>query len=78
MTRKEFIKKCELTKTTTKCVFSDGMTVKERTLYINPYGNLYVFYNNDLHFVRPYKSNEYVQGMDTLKGHLGAGYSWYK
>lgn len=77
MTKKEFIKKFELRKTTTKAVFYDGMQLKSRIAYINKYEDLYVFYNNDLHSIEPYKSNPYVEGMEEMQCRMGAAYSWY-
>lgn len=77
MTRKEFIEKFHLTKTKTKCCFWDGLIGKARTLYINDNGNMFVFLNNDLYSVTPYKYNTYIDGMEEIKCLLGAGYSWY-
>ena len=78
MTRKEFIEEFNLTKTKTKCYFYDGTTKKSRTLYIdNNYGKLFVFYGNDLHVIKPSKDTLYYDGMESLSGYLGAGYSWY-
>lgn len=77
MTKKEFVKKFNLTKTKTKCCFRDGMSAKVRTLYVDNNGKLFVIYNNDLHIVEPFKYNTYVDGMEEIKCHLCAGYSWY-
>lgn len=77
MTKKEFIEKFNLTKTKTKCCFWDGLIGKVRTLYVNDNGNMFVFLNNDLHSVTPFKYNTYIDGMEEIKCHLGAGYSWY-
>ena len=75
MTRKEFVDKFNLTKANTKCYFHDGRDEKCRTLYIDKYGTLFVFYNNDLHTFNPYLP--YEDGMEAIDGKLGAGYSWY-
>lgn len=77
VTRKEFIEKFHLVKTKTKCCFHDGLTAKVRTLYIDKYGRLFVFCNNDLCSVTPFKYNTYKEGMEEIKCHLGAGYNWY-
>lgn len=77
MTKKDFIKKFNLTKTNTKCNFADGMKSVTRTLYINEYGNLYVFYDNDLCTIKPTTRTPYVEGIEEINGCLGAGYSWY-
>ena len=77
LTKKEFIKRFNLTKTNTKALFMDGMAEKSRTLYINHRGELYVFYGNDLHIVRPWDSFPYVEGMETILCKLCGGYSWY-
>lgn len=77
LTRKEFIKRFNLTKTNTKAFFQDGLAAKNRTLYINHRGELYVFYNNDLHIVRTFKCEPYIKGMEKLHCSLGAGYTWY-
>ena len=76
MTKNEFIKKFNLTKTNTTCFFRDGMASKNRTLYIDCAGNLFVFYNNDLYAANPFKE-EYTEGMESIRCSLGAGYSWY-
>ena len=75
MTRKEFIKKFNLTRTKTKCCFFDGRIYKERMLYVNDNGTLYTIYDKDLFTIRPYK--QYVDGMEKLDCSLGAAYSWY-
>lgn len=77
MTKKEFVEKFNLTKTNTKALFNDGMAQKSRTIYVNQYGEMYVFYNNDLHIVRPWDSFPYVEGAKEVMCKLGAGYSWY-
>lgn len=77
MKKTELIKRFELTKTNTKCYFYDGRTRMNRTLYVDRKNNLFVFYNNDLHTVRPAKNEEYSDNMEALNGYLGAGYNWY-
>ena len=77
MTKKELTKKFNLTKTNTKCNFADGMKSVVRTLYINKHGDLYVFYGNDLHVIKPSSNTPYVEGIEEINGYLGAGYSWY-
>lgn len=77
MTRQDFIKNFKLTRTKTKCIFYDGMSRKERSLYINTRGTLYIIYNNDLHYVEPYKEYEYFNGMKEIKCRLCGAYSWY-
>lgn len=80
MTKKEFIEKFKLIKTKTKCRFEDGRVYKERTLYKNEYGDLYVFYDNDLCGIKPYTykhPNGYEDGMEYLNGYLCGCYSWY-
>ena len=74
-TRKEFIDMYQLKKTNTKCIFTDGMSVKTRTLYVRDSGSLYVFYNNDLFVVNLHKGE--TLDKEEVRGHLGAGYSWY-
>lgn len=76
MTKAEFIKRFNLTKTNTKALFNDGLTRKSRTLYTGNHG-LYVFYNKDLHLVRAFKNSPYVEGMEEFDCILGAAYSWY-
>ena len=77
MTKKEFIEKFHLTKTVTKCCFWDGLIGKVRTLYIDNNGKMFVFCNNDLCSVTPYKYNTYTEGMEEIKCILGAEYNWY-
>ena len=77
MTAKDFIRKFELTKTSTKAYFADGRANKVRTLYINPRGDLYVLYDNDLCLFEPYKHYEYVEGVAEIQGRLCGAYSWY-
>ena len=77
MTKKQFIEKFNLTKTNTKCNFADGMKSVTRTLYINEYGHLYVFYDNDLCAIKPYTRTPYVEGIEEINGCLNGGYSWY-
>lgn len=74
MTKKEFVKRFDLIKTKTKCIFYDGLAQKERTLYKNNY-NMFVFYNNDLSIVKPYET--YTEGMEEIECRLEAAYSWY-
>ena len=74
MTKTEFIKRFDLTKTKTKCIFCDGLAQKERTLYKNDY-NMFVFYNNDLYIVK--SCENYTEDMENLYCRLGAAYSWY-
>jgi general stress protein 26 len=76
-TKKEFINRFHLTKTNTKAIFQDGLSPKTRSLYINHRGELYIFYNHDLHIVRTFKCNPYTEGMEKLTCSLGSGYSWY-
>lgn len=75
MTKSEFIKRFNLTKTNTKAWFYDGISRKNRTLYVNKHGNFFTFYNNDLHTFIPYLP--YEENMGAIDGKLGAGYSWY-
>lgn len=77
LTRKEFIKRFNLTKTNTKVLFSDGLSRKSRTLYVNHRGEFYAFYNNDMHIIRIPKNTSYIENMEEVEGILGAGYSWY-
>lgn len=80
MIKKELIEKFKLIKTKTKCHFYDGLVPRERTLYTDNIGRLFVFYNNDLHIVEPYKyikNNSYTNGMEKIECSLKAGYSWY-
>lgn len=75
VTRKEFIEKYHLIKTKTKCYFHDGMIERCRTLYIDKYGRLFIFYNHDMNVVHPYTT--YYEGMEAIDCRLGAGYNWY-
>lgn len=77
-TRKELTNRFHLTKTTTRAYFQDGLASKNRALYTNHHGELFVFYNNDLHTIHTYKCEPYEHGMEKLRCSLGAGYSWYK
>ena len=76
-TRKELTHRFHLTKTATRAYFQDGLASKNRALYTNNHGELFVFYNNDLHTIRTYKCEPYAEGMEKLRCSLGAGYSWY-
>ena len=76
-TRKILISRFHLTKTNTRAYFQDGHASKQRTIYTNNNGELFVFYNNDLHTVKTYKCEPYTKGMEKLLCYLGAGYSWY-
>ena len=77
MTRKELTHRFHLTKTATRAYFQDGHASKQRTIYTNNNGELFVFYNNDLYTVKTYKCAPYTKGMEKLLCYLGAGYSWY-
>ena len=69
--RQRIIKLWKLRKTKTTATFSDGMQHKERKLYIDDCGELYVFYANHLNRFTPYTyKNTYQEGMEELDGCL--------
>lgn len=83
MTKKEFIEKYNLTNTHVKGYFLDGNKEACRAIYANSSGNLYVFYNGDLHTFKLFRANDDKLGFVlsgsilAIEGKLGAGYSWY-
>ena len=84
MTKKEFIEKYKLFNTHVKGYFLDGNVEKSRTIYANNYGELFVFYNNDLRTFKLFRTNEdklaaiVSGGILAIEGKIVAGYSWYK